>query len=72
MNCHDCIEKLALYTDRELNDSEVVEVRHHLEDCPPCNDRFRFESDLKRLIRVSCEKDRAPESLRAKLRQILF
>jgi mycothiol system anti-sigma-R factor len=74
MKCSDCMNKLDLFTDRELSDDEVVEVQQHLDDCPPCKDRFLFEGDLKRLIKVSCHQDlqRAPESLRAKLRQILF
>jgi mycothiol system anti-sigma-R factor len=74
MKCGDCMNKLDLFTDRELSDEEVVEVRQHLDDCPPCKDRFLFEADFKRLIKVSCNQDLelAPESLRTKLRQILF
>lgn len=66
------MNKLELFTDRELSDEEVVEVRQHLDDCPPCKDRFIFEGDLKMLIKLSCGQDKAPESLRTKLRQILF
>lgn len=71
MKCSHCMSKLDAFTDRELSDAEVVEVQHHLDDCPPCKDRFLFESDLKRLIKVSCQ-ERAPESLRGKIRQILY
>ena len=72
MNCHDCQERLDAYVDRELSDDEVVELRRHLDECPPCDDRYRFEAGLKRLVRVCCEQDKAPVELRDKLREILF
>jgi mycothiol system anti-sigma-R factor len=72
MNCTDCISRMEQLADRELSEVEVVEVRHHLDTCPPCLDRYHFEVDLKRLVRVCCEADKAPPELRAKLREILF
>lgn len=72
MNCDDCLDQLEAYVDRELTDAEVVDLRQHLEECPPCDDRYRFEADLKRLVRVCCEQDTAPVELREKLREILF
>jgi len=63
---------IVLVTDGELSDAEVVQLKYHLEHCPPCEDRYRFQADLKRLVRVCCEQDRAPTELREKLRQILF
>jgi mycothiol system anti-sigma-R factor len=63
---------LEAYVDRELDEQEVIEVRQHLEFCPPCEERFRFEAGVKRLVRVCCEQDRAPVELREKLREILF
>jgi len=35
MNCNDCVEKLDRYVDRELNNTEVLELKLHLEGCPP-------------------------------------
>ncbi len=72
MNCGDCHEKLEAYVDRELSEPEVAELREHLERCPPCADRYRFQTDLKRLVKVCCEQDQTPLGLREKLRQILF
>ncbi|MGH7904616.1 MAG: mycothiol system anti-sigma-R factor [Candidatus Dormibacteraceae bacterium] len=71
MNCRDCVEKLDGFVDRELSDAEVLEVRRHLKDCPPCEDRFHLEVEVKRLVRTCCSSDRAPDSLREKLREIL-
>jgi mycothiol system anti-sigma-R factor len=74
MNCDECEDKLERFVDRELSDAEVAELRRHLHECPPCEDRYRFQAEFKRLIRVSCcqPESNAPESLRAKLREILF
>ena len=72
MNCDDCLQKLDQYVDRELSDGEVAELQAHLADCPPCEDRYRFQADLKRLVKVCCDQGEAPVELREKLRQILF
>ena len=72
MNCDDCLDRLEAYVDRELTEDEVRDLKHHLAECPPCDDRYRFEAGLKRLVRVCCEQDRAPVELREKLREILF
>ncbi len=72
MNCQDCLDQLDAYVDRELTDAEVSDLQRHLAHCPPCEDRYRFEADLKRLVRVCCEQEQAPLELRDKLREILF
>jgi anti-sigma factor (TIGR02949 family) len=73
MNCNDCIEKLDRYVDRELNDTEVLELKLHLEGCPPCADQYEFQAHLSRLVRVSCcDQDKVPPDFREKLRQILL
>jgi mycothiol system anti-sigma-R factor len=72
MNCGDCLEKLGGYMDRELSDSEVDEVRRHLADCPPCEDLYDFQVGMKRLVRVCCDRAKAPAHLRDRLNQILF
>lgn len=72
MKCGECSDRLEAYTDRELTDQELVEVRRHLDRCPPCEDRFRFQAELKRVVRVCCEQESAPSALREKLKQILY
>ncbi len=72
MNCTDCLEKLDQYVDRELTDSELAEVRRHLEDCPPCEDHYQLQVHMRRVVKVCCDQGMAPEQLRSRLRQILF
>jgi mycothiol system anti-sigma-R factor len=72
LNCRDCLEKLDGYLDRELTDVELAEVKAHMDRCPPCEDRYRLEVHVKRLVKVCCDQGVAPETLRSRLRQILY
>ncbi len=72
MKCRECMDQLEQFADRELSDAEVVKVQAHLDTCSPCMERYRFEASLKRVVRVCCEQDKAPEELRARLREILY
>jgi mycothiol system anti-sigma-R factor len=72
VNCRDCLQNLDRYVDRELTDAELLEVQRHLADCPPCDDLYLLQVNMKRLVKVCCDKGEAPPHLRSKLRQILF
>lgn len=72
MNCGECHERLDQYADRELTDRELAEVKQHLDDCPPCEDRFQFNAGMRKLVKVCCDQGEAPAELRNKLREILF
>ena len=61
--CRMAMAKLEPFVDRELSELEMVEVRHHLEDCPPCQHYFEFQERLKMLVYRGCSEDRAPEQL---------
>lgn len=67
INCGDCARALNPYLDRELTDEDVIQVRSHLESCTGCLHQFQFEESLRRLVRVRCREQSAPESLRAKI-----
>ena len=71
MNCKECMDRLEQLVDRELSPLEASEAQIHLENCPPCSERFEFESGMKRLVRTCCGQETAPEALRARLRTIL-
>ena len=71
MNCRDCKEKLDRFVDRELNDLDVTEIKFHLEGCPDCEQQYEFQAHLKRLVKLSCERDTVPPAFREKLRKIL-
>jgi anti-sigma factor (TIGR02949 family) len=64
--CDWCEEVLQPYLDRDLNATEVVEVEHHLAACSWCEKRFKFETDLRRLVRQAVIEPMDP-ALKAKL-----
>jgi mycothiol system anti-sigma-R factor len=64
------MRQLSVYIDRELSDAEVREVQAHLDDCPPCEKVFEFQSEMKRLVRRECCTDDAPARLREWVRQL--
>ena len=64
--CGDCEAMMQPYLDGLLSDAEVEEAREHLERCPPCDKRFRFEERLRHFVRIAVEEP-MPEALRDKL-----
>ena len=70
-DCRETLARLQTFLDRELSDAEVQEVHIHLRDCPPCNEFFRFEEKLKRLVRLRACPEKAPDSLRVRISQSL-
>jgi len=67
INCRDCAKALNPFVDRELSDEDVAQVRTHLEACGSCHHLYQFEESLRRLVRVRCQEQGAPESLRARI-----
>jgi mycothiol system anti-sigma-R factor len=67
MNCRDCVTALNTFIDRELSDEDVVQVRAHLEACGGCLHLYQFEDSLRRLVRVRCQEQGAPEAFRQRV-----
>jgi mycothiol system anti-sigma-R factor len=67
INCRDCAQALNPYIDRELSDEDVIQVRGHLEACGGCLHLYQFQESLRRLVRVRCQEQSAPPSLRARI-----
>jgi mycothiol system anti-sigma-R factor len=67
INCRDCLLALDSYIDRELSDEDIVQVRVHLDDCGGCLDLFKFEESVRRLVRIRCQEQSAPQTLRARV-----
>ena len=62
MNCSETRKVLQTYLDRELSADDVEAVQAHLRRCGSCGECYRFESDLRRLMRV-CADEPTPVSL---------
>jgi mycothiol system anti-sigma-R factor len=67
MDCDDCIEKLYVFLDTELSESEVTAVRAHLNGCDDCDDNFVFEERFLQQLRECFTSDVAPAELRRRV-----
>jgi anti-sigma factor (TIGR02949 family) len=64
--CSDCEQMMQPYLDGVLSEEQVLEAKAHLQDCPGCDKRYRFEVRLRRYVRVAVDEEMSAE-LRAKL-----
>ena len=67
ITCKTCLKALYPYLDRELSDEDIVQVRAHLDECLGCFHLFQFQDSLRRLVRVRCQEQQAPETLRVRI-----
>ncbi|HZR91997.1 MAG TPA: zf-HC2 domain-containing protein [Gaiellaceae bacterium] len=64
--CEKCEEMMQPFLDRVLSEAERAEAERHLEACPYCAKRYRFEESLRQFVRRACSEQMPPE-LKAKL-----
>jgi mycothiol system anti-sigma-R factor len=67
IECQDCLRALNPYIDRELSDEDIIHVRGHLEACGGCLHVYKFQESIRRLVRVRCLEQSAPDSLRVRI-----
>ncbi|GAA1670659.1 mycothiol system anti-sigma-R factor [Fodinicola feengrottensis] len=66
--CRSVLEDVYLYLDAETDDVSRAKIRQHIDDCSPCLREFGIEQEVKALVSRCCGGDRAPESLRIRLK----
>jgi mycothiol system anti-sigma-R factor len=66
--CAEVIAEVWTLLDGECTAETREKLRKHLEDCPPCFQFYGLEERIKALIATKCRGERAPESLRERLR----
>jgi mycothiol system anti-sigma-R factor len=67
----DCSEVLAevwLFLDGECDAERRALLTRHLEECSPCLAEYGLDEKLKTLLATKCGGDRAPDGLKARLR----
>ncbi len=64
--CIDCETMMQPYMDGMLTAEEVIEAKEHLEACPPCDRRYKFEEQLRHFVRVATDEPMS-DSFREKL-----
>jgi len=66
LNCHEVIKHMTPFLDRELSDSERVEVEKHLAECGGCANAFKWENSMLILIK-NCSGEELPHGLTTKI-----
>ena len=66
--CAEVLAEVWTLLDGECSPETQEKLRKHLEDCPPCFQIYGLEERIKGLISSKCRGERAPESLRERLR----
>jgi mycothiol system anti-sigma-R factor len=66
--CAELIAEVWTLLDGECTPETRQKLQQHLDECPPCLQLFGIEEQFKALIATKCSGDRAPESLRERLR----
>jgi mycothiol system anti-sigma-R factor len=71
-NCRHILERAILIIDgEEISYEERVQIETHLKDCEPCFERHGLDVQLKALMVRLRATTHCPESLKAKVTQIL-
>jgi mycothiol system anti-sigma-R factor len=65
-DCDDALHELYGFLDGELTEDVRDKIRAHLDDCPPCYERYDFEAELKIVIGRKCQ-ERVPEGLKDRI-----
>jgi mycothiol system anti-sigma-R factor len=66
-DCADYLERIVYFLDNELDEADCSAVRHHLDECGPCLEKYDLQRTVKTIVARSCS-ERAPEDLRDRVR----
>jgi len=66
--CDDVLAEVFLFLDNECNEQHRSRIQQHLEECHPCLRKFGIEDEVKALVHRKCGGDRAPDSLKQRVR----
>lgn len=65
-DCADYLERIVYLIDNELDEADCSVVRHHLEECAPCLEKYDLERTVKAVVARSCSES-APQGLRERV-----
>ncbi len=68
MDCLDYKEIISAHIDRTLSAEEEPEVQSHVDQCPKCKQFFRWETEVKKLVRQTL----SPIAVRRSFREALL
>ncbi|MBN6034486.1 mycothiol system anti-sigma-R factor [Amycolatopsis sp. 195334CR] len=68
VNCDEALAEIYLLLDKECSKEHEVELRRHLDECPPCLEEYGIDEQIKQILARKCGGDLAPAELKSKLR----
>ena len=71
-DCGEVLDEVYLYLDLECDEQRRDLIRTHLDECSPCLREYGIEQEVKILVARCCGDERAPDSLRERLRAKLL
>jgi mycothiol system anti-sigma-R factor len=66
--CTEVLAEVFLFLDNECDDRHRSRIQLHLEECGPCLRKYGIEDEVKALVHRKCGGDRAPDSLKQRVR----
>ncbi len=63
-DCSEALLRVYEYLDGELGPEDCAKIQAHLDECGPCLKEYDLDTTLKALIKRSCGREEAPDSLR--------
>lgn len=68
LDCSVALERLYELLDGEISsESDIRQLRQHLDECAPCLDEYTIEEAMRALLRRSCVCESAPDDLRRRI-----
>lgn len=67
MSCTETIKYLYEFMDEELDKPEYFRIKKHLVCCDECHRRYKFQENVRSLVKASCINTPAPISLYKKI-----
>jgi len=66
--CDEVLAEVFLFLDNECDPTHRSRIQKHLEECGPCLREYGIEDEVKELVHRKCGGDRAPDSLKQRVR----
>jgi mycothiol system anti-sigma-R factor len=66
--CDEVLAEVFLFLDNECDPTHRSRIQQHLEECGPCLRKYGIEDEVKELVHRKCGGDRAPDSLKQRVR----
>ncbi|MGO8883320.1 MAG: mycothiol system anti-sigma-R factor [Streptosporangiaceae bacterium] len=65
--CSEVLARVYSYLDGEIEESGIVKIHQHLDECGPCLREYGLEEAVRRLVHKHCGHEAVPSELRTKV-----